>query len=373
MVRFVKIDCKELTTFMRTELKTLALCIALTAAVPSVAMAATENESNAPFDFSYRVAGASALRPTIVFNDNRDTYIELDADVTISVPGGAYSFRQGPYYVVRGIPSEIVLRGKREQVAITYEPRVPTVPVQIAPAIVPAAAQTQVVATAAPASPANAAKPNATGEEKLPTITDSTPVEKVAPACAPKPIHSESSVLVAFATGNSRLSSETEATLLREARARDGLLKEVHVRMPEAIGASALGRKRQDYLADLLVSTGIPRSFVRNQYGATYGGDSEIVFVNGTDKPCAKRPPVVRMQDGLLTVISHDADIATLLNEIGEKMGIAVRVEGEAKEISVGVAVAAERPSNALARVGAAIGDKATIVLRDNELVLRFN
>ncbi|NMG28359.1 TrbG/VirB9 family P-type conjugative transfer protein [Aromatoleum evansii] len=372
-MRFVKIDCMELTSFMRTELKTLAFCLALTAAVPQVATAATENGSNAPFDFSYRVAGASALRPTIVFNDNRDTYIELDADVTISVPGGAYSFRQGPYYVVRGIPAEIVLRGKREQVAITYEPHVPTVPVQVAPAISASAAQPLAIGSSTTPAIEKAAETATPRAQKQSPVTEAAPVETPAPACAPKAIQSESSVLVAFAAGNARLSSETEATLLREARARNGLLKEVHVRMPETIGTSALGRKRQDYLADLLVSTGIPRSFVSNQYGAAYGGDSEIVFVNGTDKPCAKRPPVVRMQDGLLTVISHDADIATLLNEIGEKMGIAVRVEGEAKEISVGVAVAAERPSNALARVGAAIGDKATIVLRDNELVLRFN
>lgn len=380
MARFVKIDCKELTSNMRPELKSLALSLALAVTAPQ-ALAATENGGNAPFDFSYRIAGAPELRPTLVFNDGRDTYIELDRDVTISVPGGANAFRQGPYYVVRGLQPEIVLRAKRDHIAITYEPRppissTPTAAVPATPVAAPITTAGTAVAkdasdtpkTAAQAAPEPKAKATAAVSDKA-----AEPVADAAPACAPKLIQSESSVLVGFFGTNTQLSDAAAATLLREVQARDAALKEVRVRMPETIGETGLGRKRHEYLADLLVSAGVPRSFVRSQYGATYGGDTEIVFVNGTDKPCAKRPPVVRMRDGLLTVISHDADIADVLKAVSEQMGVALRLEGESRTIPVAVAVAAERPSSALARVGSAIGDQAVIVLRDNELVLRFN
>ncbi|MCK9985448.1 MAG: hypothetical protein AzoDbin1_01920 [Azoarcus sp.] len=366
---------------MRPELKSLALSFALAVVAPQ-AIAATENGGNAPFDFSYRVAGAPELRPTLVFNDGRDTYIELDRDVTISVPGGANAFRQGPYYVVRGLQPEIVLRAKREHVAITFEPRVPITsaanveaietPVtaavaNAAPPIVPkdTFSKDKTAAQAAPAPKAEA--PVAAPEKAVETVADATP------ACSPKVVQSEASVLVTFFGTNTELSDTAAATLLHEAQARDTALKEVRVRMPETIGETGLGRKRRDYLANLLVSAGIPRSLVHSQYGATYGGDTEIVFVNGTDKPCAKRPPVVRMRDGLLTVISHDADLADVLKAVSEQMGVPLRLEGESRTIPVAVAVAAERPSSALARVGSAIGDQAVIVLRDNELVLRFN
>lgn len=368
---------------MRPELKSLALSFALAVAAPQT-IAATENGGNAPFDFSYRVAGAPKLRPTLVFNDGRDTYIELDHDVTISVPGGANAFRQGPYYVIRGLQPEIVLRAKREHVAITYEPRVPITSASNVEATETPVAATAAVANVAPAIVAKdtfskertaaqaAPTPKAEAPVAAPEKTDET-VADATPACSPKVVQSEASVLVTFFGTNTELSNTAAATLLHEAQARDAALKEVRVRMPETIGETGLGRKRRDYLANLLVSAGIPRSLVHSQYGATYGGDTEIVFVNGTDKPCAKRPPVVRMRDGLLTVISHDADLADVLKAVSEQMGVPLRLEGENRTIPVAVAVAAERPSSALARVGSAIGDQAVIVLRDNELVLRFN
>ena len=108
---------------MRKHLKTRALCCIVAAALPCAAQSATENGGTEPFDFSYRVTGAPTLRPHLVFNDGRDTYIELDGNVSVSIPGGGSAVQQGPYYVVRGLHPRIVLGNKSGRVEITYEPR----------------------------------------------------------------------------------------------------------------------------------------------------------------------------------------------------------------------------------------------------------
>src|SRR5690554_6505095 len=104
---------------MRSSLK-LLVC-ALSAGVfstPSIA-------NNSPYDFSYRVAvqGSEELRPSMVFNDGKDTYVEIDEKVSIGTGDKTTVLRSGPYYVVRGLNEVITLTSGSSKTTIYYEPQ----------------------------------------------------------------------------------------------------------------------------------------------------------------------------------------------------------------------------------------------------------
>ena len=86
-----------------------AVAIALTALSGPVAAA------DSPLDFSYKVTGASDVRPLLVFNDGADTFIQPQdpTDKTMLVNGAA-PVRQGPYFVVRGVGGERAGPGKSD-------------------------------------------------------------------------------------------------------------------------------------------------------------------------------------------------------------------------------------------------------------------
>lgn len=75
--------------------------------VSSLAMGLHTAHAAAGLDFGYRIDGPADLRPTLVFNDGEDTYIQPSANARASVPG-AYS--DGPYLRLSGIPDSFTVR-----------------------------------------------------------------------------------------------------------------------------------------------------------------------------------------------------------------------------------------------------------------------
>lgn len=360
------------------------------AALPCAAQSATENGGTEPFDFSYRVTGAPALRPHLVFNDGRDTYIEIDANVSVSIPGGGRAVQQGPYYVVRGLQSRIILANKSGRVEITYEPRQevpkvedrepsPTV-ASIAPteAVVRDITQIRAQESGSELRPQAFAPTEGASQQSREALTTPTPaptlsIDHITSTCAQPVVHTEAAYSVAFPKNAAKLARDVETSLVQAAKTHDARLKEVQVRVSENAQASSLQKKRFEYLADLFVSAGIPRGFVTHISAETYAQNTEVVFIGEANKVCGSSEPVVSYQNGMFAVTARSADVAVLLKEMASHMKIPIRMEGSAREIPVDVEIASARPATALAEVGERIGGRATILLRDNELVLRFN
>ena len=61
----------------------------------------------AALDFGYRIDGPANARPTLVFNDGENTYVQPSASVRTSVPGAT---PDGPYLRLPGIPDSFVAR-----------------------------------------------------------------------------------------------------------------------------------------------------------------------------------------------------------------------------------------------------------------------
>lgn len=375
---------------MRKHLKTRALCYMVAAALPCAAQSATENGGTEPFDFSYRVTGAPALRPHLVFNDGRDTYIEIDANVSVSIPGGGRAVQQGPYYVVRGLQSRIILANKSGRVEITYEPRQevpkvedrepsPTV-ASIAPteAVVRDITQIRAQESGSELRPQAFAPTEGATQQSPEALTTPTPaptlsIDHATSTCAQPVAYTEAAYSVAFPKNAANLARDVEASLVQAAQTHDARLQEVQVRVSANAQARSLQRKRFEYLADLFVSAGIPRGFVTHISAETYAQNTEVVFIGVTNKACGANEPVVSYRNGMFAVTARSADVAVLLEEMARHMKIPIRMEGSAREIPVDVEIASARPATALAEVGERIGGRATILLRDNELVLRFN
>ena len=87
----------------------------------AAAITVTAQAAN-PLSFDFMVTGSSLLRPTLVFHDGQNTYIQPPDNVSSSaiVVKDAKAERYGPYIMVRGIPKTFSLSSKAELVTITY-------------------------------------------------------------------------------------------------------------------------------------------------------------------------------------------------------------------------------------------------------------
>lgn len=73
----------------------------------SLAVATCPVFAASALDFGYRIDGPTNLRPTLVFNDGEDTYIQPSGNARVSVDGAR---QDGPYLRLPGIPDAIVVR-----------------------------------------------------------------------------------------------------------------------------------------------------------------------------------------------------------------------------------------------------------------------
>lgn len=296
--------------------------------------------------------------------------------------------------MVRGLHPRIVLGNKSGRVEITYEPRQEVLKVEdrepsrtlasivATEAVVRDVTQIRAQESGSELRPQASAPTEGSSQQSLEALTTPTPAPTPAPTlsidhatstCAQPVVHAEAAYSVAFPKNAAKLARDVETSLVQAAKTHDARLKEVQVRVSENAQASSLQKKRFEYLADLFVSAGIPRGFVTHISAETYAQNTEVVFIGEANKVCGSNEPVVSYRNGMFAVTARSADVAVLLKEMASHMKIPIRMEGSAREIPIDVEIASARPATALAEVGERIGGRATILLRDNELVLRFN
>jgi len=81
-------------------------------------------QNNNPLDFGYEVIGPPQFRPSAVFNDGKDTFIQTRSDNDLDIKALTGVERRGIYLVVPGLPERVNFRlAVGESIEIRLNPR----------------------------------------------------------------------------------------------------------------------------------------------------------------------------------------------------------------------------------------------------------
>lgn len=342
-----------------------------------------------PYDFSYRVEGIGDERPTLAFSDGQDTYIQVPGlRESWRVVGASY-FWQGPYLVVPGQPQTITVqlttkklvrsatkKGRAEPQVITFavERERPVVPAKLfkpegafsSPVkVTPASTPNQPATGSSAPSSQQAAAPASMPQEARPAATvKDLPAQ---PRCVPE--RSMHSYVVNFAAGAEKLSAAAEQELARGIT-RNGKVVQVEVAVA-ASGSQTLRSARGDYLLTLgkrLTGGSGPSEVIFEQSPA---GDAVMRVTTEKPRACIRAEAVTVDAKGFhITAEAESAE--SVVRAIAQRMGRMLRIEGSPSPILLTLRADADSAMAALELVGSKVGDTADIVLRQEEVVLRY-
>lgn len=338
---------------MQKRLLPTALLSAILCLLPASGIAASS-----PLDFNYRVTGASDLKPLLVFNDGIDTFIQPQDPTEKNVlVNGEAPVRQGPYFVVRGVVTEVsLLQGKNSAVRIAHlrpqvAPRAPDLPAASVPAPgAKASGPLRVVANESPSAPGGDTQKGNRG------------------ACLPHRETRESAFVATFKRGTSTLSSAAEGEFKKFVGDTSSVSS---VEIIAEGGNNVPAQKRADSIKKLLVDAGISAASISASVRAPSGIGSEVHIKRTTEVPCGAA--VVRMPSKKLNAtVIWDGDGAALVEKIAQELRLNFSVRGGKRPLPVRMAVTDVSFAEAMQRVGAALGDDVDLVLRSTEVILDF-
>lgn len=340
-----------------------AVAIALTALSGPVAAA------DSPLDFSYKVTGASDVRPLLVFNDGADTFIQPQdpTDKTMLV-NGASPVRQGPYFVVRGVGGEITLSlGSKATARIFYTKAAAVVKPQSA-SIPASEIRTPTAALAQPkVSEPKVQSAKAAPKEAEQATPEVKPVQKPS-ICQPRREQRDSAFVATFKSGTSVLSDLAKGEVNKFVGDTTSITG-VDV-IAEGTG-KVPAQKRAEAIKGVLVGAGIDAGKIALDVRSATGIGSEIHIHRTTEIPCGSG--IVRMPSRKGTVsIIWDRDAKELAERIASELKVKLTVTGTVRPLPVRVAAVDMPFGEAMQQVGQALDEGADLILRANELVLSF-
>lgn len=339
----------------------LATTIRAVIATAAAASVLSAHAGSAPFDFGYRVTGSPTVRPSLVFNDGKDTYIQpIDPSAPLRVLG-ADSARQGPYIVVLGIPKEFALVSKSLRANITHESAFQP---QVNPDAVPAG---DVGAVAAPRKVA----PEPPGGVQAPKQgqRDNPATQTAEPVCRPRWAESTQSVAIQFAKHARTLSPAGRDRIQAVAYANS--VTGVTIHAPRGTGYSATHPKIRALRA-ALVEAGVPEGRIEQGAPSALPGMFVVDLSSRAKMPCSEDDLSVVVTAGRYTVLGKDVPIERVIEAVADKAGLRFVQTGKVEEIRVSPNIAAADQRTVLAKLGEQLGEKATLVLRNHELELNF-
>lgn len=329
----------------------------------SLVLAGAVFAADAPLDFSYRVTGAAELRPLMVFNDGSDTFIQpQDPTSKNLLVNGAPPVRQGPYFVVRGVGSEISLtQGQKTSVRIAHT-RPMIAKVQAASPAATPAQESGVRPAIGPRE--QGGKSTASAVEERHATAAGTP----SAACKPRQVRRDSAFVATFKSGTSTLSDVAKSEV---AKFLGDTSSVTSVEVVAEGGSTALAAKRADSLKVVLVKAGIPSSRIEQSVRDASGIGSEIHLHRVTEVPCGISLVKIPSRKANATVI-WDRDGKELVERIASELKVKLTVRGNERALPVNISVVDMSFPEAMVRVGAALDTGADLILRSNELILSF-
>lgn len=349
---------------MRTHVTSASFAVAIALAGLPGGVAAADS----PLDFSYRVTGASDVRPLLVFNDGADTFIQPQdpSDKTLLVNGAA-PVRQGPYFVVRGVGGEITLSlGTKASARIAYTKAPVVKPLQAA---TPASDMRPATVTAQPKVTETKGVPEkVVAKDAEQAATDAKPAGQKPSICQPRREQRDSAFVATFKSGTSALSDLAKAEVTKFVGDTSSITGVDVI----AEGAGKVpGQKRAEAIKGVLVGAGIEAGKIDLSVRTPTGIGSEIHLHRTTEIPCGSS--VVRMpaRKGNVSII-WDRDAKELAERIASELKVKLTITGPVRSLPVRVAAVDMPFGEAMQRVGQALDEGADLILRSNELVLSF-
>lgn len=368
------------------------LCGVMVVAV-ATCMSAGVQAASSPLDFAYQVTGVADLRPLLVFNDGTTTFIQpQDPNDPSVLLNGVAPIRQGPYYVVLGVLSEITLtRGKRDVAKITYAKapaRAEAVPAdvekkKVLPAALIASSRSSAAAELEPAQaqkrPEGPVTPvgeivakqvkaadQVTDQRAKPTPTEKIP-EPVA-ACKPKREYRDTAFVATFKANSTELSFDV-TTELKKLVGTPSNVQVVEV-VAEGVPAT-VAQKRAESLRRVLLDSGVEERRIVTTIREPGGVGSEIHVRRTIEIPCDISMVKVPSKRSAVSIV-WDGQARDLAARIAGELKIKFAVQGSERPTPVKFEAVDLSFDEAMERFATSLGDRADLILRHNELILSF-
>jgi len=349
-------------------MRTRAISASFAVALAITALSGSVSAADSPLDFSYKVTGASDVRPLLVFNDGADTFIQpQDPTDKSMLVNGASPVRQGPYFVVRGVGGEITLSlGNKASARIAYTKAA----AGKSQAISMPASETRTSTTALvqpKVSEAKVQSAKAGPKEAEQAGADTKPVQKPS-ICQPRREQRDSAFVATFKAGTSVLSD------LAKAEVNKFVGDTSSITGVDVIGEGAgkvPGQKRAEAIKGVLVGAGIDAGKISLDVRSSTGIGSEIHIHRTTEIPCGSALVRIPARKGIVSII-WDRDAKELAERIASELKVKLTVTGTARPLPVRLAVVDTPFGEAMQQVGQALDEGADLILRANELVLSF-
>lgn len=341
-----------------------------TACAALVATGAAVGQSNEPFDFSYNVSGSPDLRPSLIFSDGANVFIQPASTQQGLRVLGAQSTQQGPYIVVKGTPSEFTLTNAKQQRAVVryvgLQDTRPDVEQNVAthtptPAAAPASVSRESV------NPFQAPVKN---EIKPATDhLDGPSQASAASSCANDYLTSSSNVAIQF-NGSTTSLSNSARDKLRENFVKQGFIKAVVRSAPDE--SSKVRSSRSLSIGKALADIGAVKGQIENGGSSGMDGLYEVQFDYRKSLPCVRGDLIVSENNGRITVVAKNAEVRDLIEQIASKLDRRFAIEGDPRAQQIDIQFASVPSLQALAKIGDALSGGTTMILRDRDLVLKY-
>lgn len=342
--------------------KSILAALLMMSAIPGLAAGADK-----PLDFSYRVSGSAELRPLLVFNDGTDTFIQpVDPESKTVLVNGSKPLRQGAYFVVRGVAQGVTLVQGKESVQIAYSHAAPLAAV----AATSSAAVDQLRQRALQGGRTDVQK----GPEKQARDSEARidgkneRVREETKECKPGTDRRESAFVVSF-RGNGHVVSPLVLRELDKALTKVSSISSVTI-FAEAT-STTVAKRRAEAIRSAVIKSGISEERVHADTRSQTGIGSEVHVSRVVDIPCAASVVIAPSRKGSVTII-WDRDARELIEQIGKDLKVKSSVAGTERKLNVRIGIVDMPFDEAMTAVGRALGDDADIILRRDELVLRY-
>lgn len=308
-----------------------------------LSFSAAANAAENALDFAYRVTGTAANRPLLVFNDGKDTYVQPNPSAGNMKFVGVNVERQGPYYVIRGLSNDFTMSIGKTSVSVTYQGR---------------SKKKQEVKQVQQITQWPAVQTALT--HQMPNIVErsKTPVN----TC--KKHQSDSAYVVAFPKNSAAMSKDVMASL-KEALFISKTIEKINI-LSE--GSGTLPDRRTDAIKKVILGAGIDINLVETSKRESTGIGSEL-RIHRVVTQC-NEIRIKSLKESAKVV--WDGDISELLADIASSIGMKFSVIGEKRHLIVAVNSIDSPLVEVLKEIGQQMGDSGAVVLRDNEIQVKF-
>lgn len=311
-----------------------------------LSLPAAANAAGNALDFSYRVTGTASNRPLLVFNDGADTYIQPNSSNENIRFTDVSAERQGPYYVIRGLSNDFTIVSGKTSVSVTYQGQAK----KKAVAVIQPESKADITAAPAPV----AASQTAVVDQRSSLPTNSC-----------KRQQSESAYIVTFPR-NSAVMSKTVIASLREALFIPKMIERINI---VAEGSGSLPDKRSAAIKKVMSEAGIGKGLIDTAKRESTGIGSEL-RIHRVIVQCNEIKAKSLRESAKIV---WDGDVGELLSGIASATGMTFKKIGSQRQLNIQINSTGAVLIDVLKEVGRQIGDSGEVVLRDNEIQIKYN